>query len=90
PYVAAAIPAKTYEGQTADVMTAAIPNYLVTRADLADDLVYQMTKALFDNLDQLHAAHAAAKAMTLQGAVKNPVAPIHPGAAKYYAEKGIK
>jgi TRAP transporter TAXI family solute receptor len=90
PYLSAPIPAKTYEGQTADVMTAAIPNYLVTRADLPDDLVYQMTKAIFENLDQLHAAHSASKGMTLAGAVKNPVAPIHPGAAKYYAEKGIK
>lgn len=90
PYVAQPIPAKTYEGQTADVTTAAIPNYLVTRADLDDATVYAITKAIFENIDQLHTAHAASKGMTLEGATKNPVAPIHPGAAKYYAEKGIK
>jgi TRAP transporter TAXI family solute receptor len=88
PYQSAEIPANTYNGQTAAVNTATVQNYLVTRSDLPDDEVYQMTKALFDNLDALTAAHAAAKAIKLDTAAKNPPVPLHPGAAKFYKEKG--
>jgi TRAP transporter TAXI family solute receptor len=88
PYQAAEIPAGTYNGQTAAVTTAIVPNYLVTRSDLSDDVVYQMTKTLFDNLSALQAAHAAAKAIKLDTAGKNPPVPLHPGAAKFYKEKG--
>ncbi|CDK99379.1 putative TRAP-type uncharacterized transport system, periplasmic component [Magnetospirillum gryphiswaldense MSR-1 v2] len=88
-YITATIPAGTYGGQTADVPTAAVQNFLVTHAGVSDQLAYDMTKGLFENLDQLQAAHAAAKAITLsEAAVKSPV-PLHPGAAKYYREKGL-
>ena len=88
PYVAATIPAGTYEGQDADVATAAVINYLVTHSDVPDDLVYAMTKAIFENLDDLAAAHAAAKAIKLEAAAKDPPAPLHPGAERYFKEKG--
>lgn len=87
PFFAANIPASTYEGQDADVATVAVPNFLVTRADLPDDLVYKMTAAIFDNLDALVAAHAAAKGISLDKAAKGSPAPLHPGAAKYFTEK---
>ena len=70
--LAATIPAGTYEGQDADVPTAAVSNYLVTHADVADDLVYAMTKAIFEHLDDLAAAHAAAKAIKLENAGEGP------------------
>jgi TRAP transporter TAXI family solute receptor len=89
PYQSAAIPAGTYKGQEADVNTAVVPNYLVTRAGLSTQEVYEMTKSLFDNLSSLQAAHAAAKAISLQNAGKNPPVPLHPGAAKFYKEKGV-
>ncbi len=89
PYFATTIPAGTYQGQEADVATAAVPNFLVTRADLSDDLVYAMTKAIFDNLDAMVAAHAAAKQMTVEGATANLPIPLHPGAEKYFKEKGV-
>lgn len=89
PFLAATIPANTYQGQSAAVSTAIVPNYLVTRSDLSDDAVYQMTKALFDNLGDMVAAHAAAKAISLKDAAKSPPVPIHPGALKYYKEKGV-
>ena len=69
--------------------TAIVQNYLVTRAGLPDQEVYEMTKTLFDNLPALTAAHAAAKAIKLDEAAKNPPVPLHPGAAKYYKEKGV-
>ncbi len=87
PFFSANIPAGTYEGQSADVATVAVPNFLVTRADLPDDLVYKLTAAIYDNLDALVAAHAAAKGISLDKAAKGSPAPLHPGAAKYFTEK---
>lgn len=89
PYQSVVVPAGTYNGQDKDVTTAAVQNYLVTRAGLSDKEVYDMTKAIFENLDQLTAAHAAAKMIKLENAAKNPPVPLHPGAAKYYKEKGV-
>jgi uncharacterized protein len=88
PYQSAPIPGGTYKGNDKDVDAVGIPNYLVTRAGLSDQEVYEMTKTLFDNLPALQAAHAAAKGISLQTAGKNPPVPLHPGAAKYYKEKG--
>jgi hypothetical protein len=88
PYVAVTIPAGTYTGQDADVQTAGVQNFLVTRADLSDDLVYAMTKSMFDHLDQMAAAHAAAKGIKLDDAAKNSPVPLHPGAERFYKEKG--
>jgi TRAP transporter TAXI family solute receptor len=89
PYVKATIPANTYEGQTAPVQTAAVVNYLVTNGDVKDDLVYQMTKALYESLPELAAAHAAAKDIKLENATQGMPVPIHPGAARYLKEKGV-
>jgi TRAP transporter TAXI family solute receptor len=86
PYRSATIPAGTYEGQDADIATASVINYLVTHADVPDELVYAMTKAIFEHLDALAAAHSAAKAIDLVGAVTNPPTLLHPGAEKYFAE----
>ena len=88
-YQATVIPAGTYEGQTADVQTAAIPNFLVTHSGVSDELAYQMTKALYDNLDTMYAAHNAAKAIKRDNAVKGMPVPLHPGAARYYREVGL-
>jgi uncharacterized protein len=88
PYQSAPIPGGTYKGNDKDVDAVAIPNYLVTRAGLSTQEVYEMTKTLFENLPALQAAHAAAKGISLQKAGKNPPVPLHPGAAKYYKEKG--
>lgn len=83
------IPAKTYEGQDAEVSTIAIQNYLATREGVSTDMVYIMTKSMFESLDQMIAAHAAAKAIKRENAAKAPPAPLHPGAEKYYRELGL-
>lgn len=88
-YQSGVIPANTYNGQTADVETIAVPNYLVTQADVPEDTVYMMTKSMFENLDAMVAAHAAAKAINKDNAAANPPAPLHPGAEKYYKEAGL-
>jgi TRAP transporter TAXI family solute receptor len=89
PFAAATIPAGTYEGQTEDVPTLAITNILVTHTDVSDELAYEMTKALFENLDELVATHSAAKDISLENATKGLPLPLHPGAERYYKEKGI-
>lgn len=88
-YQPTVIPANTYTGQTADVPTVAIPNFLVTHAGVPDDVVYRMTKAMYDNLDTLYAAHNAARAIKRENALKGMPVPLHPGAERYYREVGL-
>ncbi len=88
-YQAAEIPANTYTGQDAAVPTAAIRNLLATHADVSDDLAYGMTAALYDNLETLAAAHAAAKGIKLDATAAQGPLPLHPGALKYFKEKGF-
>jgi TRAP transporter TAXI family solute receptor len=90
PYIAQNIPANTYEGQAEDVPTVAVINYLVTNSDVSDDLAYQMTKLMYDNLDTLKAAHAATAEVDVQNALQGMPVPVHPGAQKYYDEVGVK
>lgn len=89
PYIKSVIPKGTYTGQDSDVQTAAIVNYLVTRSDLSDNAVYEMTRAIFDNLDELRAAHAAAKDIDIKKALEGMPVPVHPGALRYFKEHGI-
>jgi TRAP transporter TAXI family solute receptor len=88
-YVAENIPAGTYDGQTEDVPTAAVVNFLVTHTGVSDDLVYQMTKSMYENLDVLAASHATAKDIKREEAVKGMPIPLHPGAEKYFRETGV-
>ncbi len=89
PYIAAVIPAGTYEGQAADVETAAVGNFLITHSGVSDETAYQMTKLLFENLPQMVAAHAAAKLIDPAKALDGMPVPLHPGAERYYKEAGI-
>lgn len=89
PLVRGVIPKGTYRGQDADVQTATVLNYLVTRADVPADLVYSMTKAVFDSTAELTKAHSAAAAIKLERALDGMPIPLHPGAQKYFKEKGL-
>jgi TRAP transporter TAXI family solute receptor len=89
PYTKGIIPKGTYKGQDADVQTATVLNYLVTRVDLSADLVYGMTKAVFDSTADLTAVHKAAAAIKLERALDGMPVPLHPGAEKYFKEKGL-
>ena len=88
-YIAGTIPANTYEGQPQAAQTVAIQNFLVTHEGVPTDTVYKMTKAMYEHLDQLVAAHAAAKAIKREDGPKNMPLPLHPGAEKYYREVGL-
>ncbi|WP_271411108.1 TAXI family TRAP transporter solute-binding subunit [Pseudomonas sp. Q1-7] len=88
-YQPAIIPAKTYDGQDVDVATVAITNILVSHEGVSDELAYQMTKLMFDNLDRLANSHAAAKDIKLETAAQNLPIPLHPGAERFYKEAGV-
>jgi TRAP transporter TAXI family solute receptor len=89
PYVPAMIPANTYTGQDKDVPTAAVVNYLVTSSAVSDDVAYQMTKLVYESLPELANAHVAGKEIKLETAATGSPAPLHPGAIRYYKEKGL-
>ncbi len=88
-YGQALIPAGCYINQTDLIRTVAVQAVLVVRADLDAGMVYEMTAALFDNLPELATSHAKGKEMSLKGALTGVSTPLHPGAEKYFKEKGI-
>ena len=88
-YVPSVVPARTYEGQSEPVETAAVVNFLVTREGLSAETVYAMTKAIFTNLNQLVQTHPAAQGISIKDAASNMPVPLHPGAERYYREIGL-
>ena len=89
PFKPVLIPANTYAGQDKDVPTAAVINYLVTSSAVSDDLAYQMTKLIYESLPELANAHASGKEIKLENAASGSPVPLHPGAIRYYKEKGL-
>jgi uncharacterized protein len=89
PFVSVTIPANTYNGQDKDVPTAAVVNYLVTSSKVPDDLAYQMTKLIFESLPELANSHIAGKEIRPETASMGSPVPLHPGAIRYYKEKGL-
>lgn len=87
-YVKTNVPANTYQTVPEEVTTVSVKSMLLIRSDLSEGLVYKVTKAIFENSDKL--GHAKAKEIKLEN-VKNGVSiPVHPGAQKYFDEKGVK
>jgi TRAP transporter TAXI family solute receptor len=86
-YTIGTIPADMY-GLGHTVRSIASTNIMAINAKLEADLVYQITKAIFANLDTLSKAHPAGKRIKLETAVVQYV-PLHPGAEKYYRERGL-
>lgn len=89
PYIAATIPAGTYDHQDEDVPTAAVINFLITHEGVSDEMAYDMTRLLYENLDEMRAAHSAANDIDINQAVVGMPVELHPGARKYYEEQGI-
>jgi TRAP transporter TAXI family solute receptor len=87
-YTSVRVPANTYKDQ-AEATTVAVMAMMVARSDLPEDLVYRFTKAIFDDLKQFHDAHSAAKNLTLETALNGMPIPLHPGAERFYREKGV-
>jgi TRAP transporter TAXI family solute receptor len=90
-YVKDTIPAKTYPGQDKDNTIATVQNILVTDDKMSDDLAYKITQIIFDKKADLVAVHQEAANIDYKYQLKdNSPVPWHPGALKYYADKGVK
>ena len=88
-YTVYTIPAKTYNGQTADVSTVTVKATLIVSASATEEDVYSITKAIFDNAEAITTAHAKGAELSLTNATEGITVPFHKGAAKYFAEKDI-
>lgn len=89
-YAKFTIPAGTYPNQNADVQTSAIKMVMFTSTDLDEETVYQLTKTLWEHIEELGQAQKNLKGLTPQAAVEDIAGlPFHDGAAKYYKEAGI-
>ena len=88
-YGTANIPAGTYPGQDQDLPVVVVPNVLVVHQDFDEQLAYDILTAMFEHQADLIAAHPAAQDLTLQDAVQNSPIGYHPGALRFYAERGV-
>lgn len=83
------IPAGTYPRVDEEINTIAQPNFLAGSKDLDEEVVYQLTKAIFENLEQVHSIHSSAEEVSLETALEGLSAPLHIGAYKYFEEVGL-
>jgi uncharacterized protein len=88
-FVKDVVPAGTYTGIDKDIQTVAVQAMWVCDGNLSEDVVYRITKAFWENIEDVHKVHAKAKMITLDTALNGVSVPVHPGAAKYYAEVGM-
>ena len=88
-YTAFTLPQATYASLTADVPGIGIGNILFVNASMPVDLAYQLLDTIFTNLAEVQAVHPEAEKLSLEGAVSGSSIPFHPGAIKFYAEKGV-
>lgn len=89
PYFRLTIPAGRYKGVDKDTPTFGLANGMVIAKSVPEDVVYRMTKAIFDNIDKLKAVHPALGRITKASVLNGFGAPLHPGALKYYREIGV-
>ena len=88
-FVSSLIPKGTYRGIDTDIKTPAVMAMLVTHDKVKDSVIYEFLKGMYANIDGVHASHATAKQITLQNALSGVTLPVHPGAVKFFKEKGI-
>lgn len=88
-YAFASIPKGTYSTITSDVTTFGVMATIVTSADQPDEMVYEVVRAVFENIEDFKRLHPAFKNLDPKKMIKDGLsAPLHPGAIKYYKEKG--
>lgn len=89
PYFRLSIPGGTYEDVAEDTPTYGLANGLVINADVSEERVYDMTRAIFENLDGLAGVHPAFGNVSAETVLNGFGAPLHPGALRYYREIGV-
>lgn len=87
-YVPVELKGGTYTGQDDDIIIPSITAVIIVSKDLSEDMVYNLTKTLFEKADDL--THDKARVLDPQFAVQGIPCPIHPGAAKYFTEVGVE
>jgi len=88
-YFKGVIPAKTYPGQSQEVSIARVSNLLICNKDMKEKVAYDIVKTIFDHKPELVAVHKMAEELALEPQADGSPLPFHPGAAKYFKEKGI-
>jgi TRAP transporter TAXI family solute receptor len=88
-FVPFTVPKDTYNGMTSDVKTAAVMAMLAVLSDLPNEVVYMILDIMFSHLSDLQKAHARASSISLAKALDGMSIPLHPGAVKFYQDKGI-
>ena len=83
------IPSGVYPGVDVDVPVVGVANVLVVNRAMSDDMAYDITRLLFEHQAELGTIHPEARNLALATAVKGSPAPYHPGALRYYREKGV-
>jgi TRAP transporter TAXI family solute receptor len=78
----------TYTGVDEDITVLGIPNVLTVSSEMSEDVVYAITKAMFENIAELQAVHPAAQETTVEFGLSATPVPMHPGAIRYYEEIG--
>lgn len=86
-YVPVVVPAGAYKGILEDVTVPAVGAVLICGKDLDEELVYQMTKVLYENKDEM--THAKKEFISAETGVEGIPVPFHPGAERYFKEKGL-
>ncbi len=84
------IPAGTYENQTEAIKTVTVKATLIVSADASEEDVYNLTKSIFENIEDITKEHAKGAELDLKTATEGLTVPFHAGAAKYFKEKGIE
>ncbi|MGF1526761.1 MAG: TAXI family TRAP transporter solute-binding subunit [Candidatus Competibacterales bacterium] len=89
-YSAATIPGGLYQGNDEDIATFGVGATFVTTAEVPDEVIYQVVKAVFENFDRFKRLHPAFENLDKTQMVKDGLtAPLHPGAERYYREAGL-
>ena len=89
-YVMTTIPGGTYTGVAQDVETYAVTATVVANEAASEEMIYALVKSVFEHLDELRAAHKAFRVLSPASMLQGLSAPLHPGALKYYRERGWK
>lgn len=89
PFLKGTVPPGIYKGQTYPINTTLLLLGVTVRPDFPEETAYKVTKTLMESQKELAAIHNVGKEWTLENTLKKPPAPFHPGAVKYFKERGV-